>query len=322
MKFTRVIRLHIGVCLSHAALSNTIARFSVMSADDVIMVFSSLYWLTGVIFLIGGTLIGAKRIITTQPSTPELQFRMIEKYKVTYLMNSPFQTTLFAKHDSIQTTNLSSLKYYFTGGSRIPQDIPMLITKHLRNGKVHVAYGLSEIGGVASADFPVPRGLDTAGQLINGMQAKIVDDNGNRLGPGQNGEVCLKGSHKFLGYYRNKTATDDLFDAEGFLLTGDIAHFDDTGYLYIVDRKREMLKYRGCQLAPSYIESHLMKSPLIKSVCVVGIPHDDDGDLVAAAIIRNPGAKITEETVHKMIDGNFYFFLTISVGFLHKFAIS
>lgn len=275
-----------------------------MTADDVLMVFSSLYWLTGVICLIGGTLTGAKRIITTQPSSPELQFRLIPQYKVTYVMNSPFQTTLFAKHNAIKTTDLSSLKYYFAGGSRIPQDVPVQINKYLRNGNVHIAYGLSEIGGVASADFPVPHGQDTAGQLISGMQVKIVDDNGNRLGVGQNGEVCLKGSYKFLGYYRNKTATDELFDSEGFLLTGDIAYFDKKGYLYIVDRKREMLKYRGCQLAPSYIESHLMKSPLIKSVCVVGIPHDVDGDLVAAAIIRSPDAKLDEKMVHKMIDGN------------------
>lgn len=254
-------------------------------------------------FLIAGAITGAKRVITTQPSSPELQFRIIEQYKVTTIMNSPFQTTLFVKSDSIKTANLSSVKHYFTGGGKIPQDVVKQIAKHLPNGKVNIAYGLSEVAGVATADFPEPHGHDTAGQLISGMHAKIVDDNGDRCGVGIDGEVCLKGSHKFLGYYKNQAANDELFDKEGFLVTGDIAHFDEDGYLYIVDRKREMLKYRGSQLSPSYIEAHLIKSPLIESVCVCGIWDDVDGDLVAACIVRDANRKLDEDMVHKMIDG-------------------
>lgn len=266
--------------------------------------FSSLYWLTGLIYLLAGTESGAKRLITTEPFSPQLQFRLIERYKVTYLLNSPYQLTLFQKSDLIKTANLSSLKYFFTGGSRIPPEVPLQINKYLPNGNVHVVFGMSEIAGLAAADFPKVSGRDTIGQLISGMTVKIVDDDGNRCGINVDGELCLKGSQQFLGYYKNEEANAGLFDGEGFLLTGDVAHFDSDGYLYIVDRKKELLKYRNAQISPSNLEAHLIKSPLIKSVCIVGVPDDVDGDLAAACIVRNEGDQIDEEIVHKMINGN------------------
>lgn len=254
-------------------------------------------------FLIAGTVNGVKRIITTEPYTPQLQCRLIEQYRVTYIMNSPYQTTSFLKCDLIKSANLSSLKYYFTGGSKIPHDVPVQINKYLPNGNVHVAFGMSEIAGVAAADFPTFSGRDTVGRLISGMCAKIIDDNGNRCGINVDGELCLKGSHQFLGYYKNQQANDELFDDEGFLLTGDIGHFDEDGYLYIVDRKKEMLKYRNAQISPSSLEAHLIKTPMIKAVCITGIPDDVDGDLAAACIVRSSGVDIDEAIVHQMIDG-------------------
>lgn len=278
-------------------------RYAVLNSDDVILCYSSLYWITGLTFLLGGTLVGAKRIITTQSPSLELQFRMIEQYKVSCYFNSPYQSTLFSKSELIKSANLSSIKNYFIGGGRIPQEVPIQINTYLRNGSVHIVYGLSEVTCFATADFPGSRGQDTVGQLISGLRVKIVDDDGNRCGVGVNGEICMKGLYRVLGYYNNEAATVELFDAEGFVQTGDIGHFDQDGYLYIVDRKKEMLKFRGYQVAPSYIEGHLMKSPLIKSVGVVGIPDDTDGDLIAACVVRN--GTIDEETVHKMIDGEY-----------------
>lgn len=274
-----------------------------MASDDVLLCFSSLYWLTGLVFLIAGTVNGVKRIITTQPFSPELQFRLIEQYRVTYIMNSPYQLTMSLKCDRIATTDLSSMKHYFTGGSKIPLAVPVQINRYLPNGHVHIVFGMSEIAGVAAADFPRFSGRDTIGQLISGLRVKIIDDNGSRCGVDVNGEICFKGSHKFLGYFDSPAANGALFDSEGFLLTGDIGHFDADGFLYVVDRKKEMLKFRNAQISPSHLEAHLIKSPAINAVCIAGIPDDVDGDLVAACIVRCPGADIDEAAVQKMIDG-------------------
>lgn len=295
-----------GVCLSHAALNDANIRYGQINSDDVVQCFSTLYWITGVLILITSTLHGAKRVITTQPPSAELQFRLIEKHRITYILNSPYMTTMFSKCDLLKSTDLSSLRIYLTGGSRIPKDIPNQINKYLPNGYVNVAYGMSEMTIIIAADFPVPRGGDTVGRLSRGLRAKIVDDAGERLGIGESGEICLLASHQPLGYYNNAAGNSELFDDEGFILTGDIGHFDADGYLYIIDRKKEILKFRCTQISPSSLEAHLIMSPLIKAVCITGIPHDVDGDLVAACVVRNPGADIDEPMVHQMIDGTLF----------------
>lgn len=259
------------------------------------------------LILITSTLHGAKRVITTQPPCAELQFQMIEKYRITYILNSPYLTTMFAKSDLLKSADLSSVRIYLTGGSRIPEDIPIQINKYLPNGFVNVAYGMSEMTILIATDYPVPRGRNTVGQLSDGLRAKIIDDNGERLGVGELGEICLMASHKPLGYYNNEAADRELFDDEGFVLTGDTGHFDADGYLYISDRKKEILKFRCNQITPSSLKAHLITSPLIEAVCIVGIPHDVDGDLVAACVVRGPGANIVETMIHEMIDGKYCF---------------
>lgn len=274
-----------------------------MGADDVLLCYSSLYWLSGVYFLVGGTVAGALRPITTQFPLTALQFEMIAKYKVTYMMNSPFQMAVFAKSDMLRTADMSSVKYYVTGGGRVSTDVIATVNKYLPNGKVFMLYGLSETCAVGASDYPEPSVADSVGHLISGVVAKIVDESGNRCGIGEDGQLCLKTGHTMLGYYKNQEANDELFDGEGFLLTGDIARFDKDGNLFIVDRMREMLKWRGCQVAPSYVEAQLMKSPLIRLACVIGVPHNVDGDLLAACVIRNPGVTLDEKQVYDMIDG-------------------
>lgn len=133
---------------------------------------------------------------------------------------------------------------------------------------------------------------------------KIVDDDGNRCGVNVDGEICLKTTYKFIGYYNNREATEELFDKEGFLKTGDIGHFDEDGDLFIVDRKKDLLKYCNFQISPSEIDSYLIESPAIKSACVVGIPDPLVTDLPAAVVVRADGSNITEEEICNMVAGN------------------
>lgn len=249
----------IGVCLSHAALLEMMAQLNVCNASDVMLCFSSIYWLSGVIVLIKGTLSGSTRIITTEIFSPELQLRLIEKYKVTFALNSPYQLNLLIANDSFPKMDLSSLKIQLIGGAKAPIYLINRLCHHLPNGKVLVAYGMSEIAGYISVhqyDGTIEK--ETVGKLASGSCVKIVDDHGNRCGINVNGEICMKVNYKFFGYYGNQKATDDLFDGEGFISSGDIGHFDDQGYLYIVDRKKDLLKYCNYQISPTEIDAFLI----------------------------------------------------------------
>lgn len=296
---------NIGVCLSHAALLDAMTSFNVNTCSDVMLCFSSLYWLSGLVVLLKGTLSGATRIITTEIFSPELQLHMIEQYKVTFTLNAPHQIVLMMKNDHFNKTDLSSLKFLLVGGSKVPLHLKTDVSYHLPSGYVHVGYGMSEIAGVASIDFPTKNDKDTVGQLVGGIRVKIIDEHGNRCGVNVDGEICIKTTYKFLGYYGNQQANDEIFDEEGFIVTGDIGHFDEEGYLYVIDRKKDLLKYCGFQISPSEIDAYLIESSHIKLACVVGIP-DTMGDLPAAVIVRTEGSEISEEEIFDMVAGNIF----------------
>lgn len=136
-----IIYNDIGVCLSHAAILDSMSQFNVNKASDVFLNFSSLYWLSGVIVLLKGTLTGATRVITTEPFSPELQLRLIEKYKVTFTLNAPHHIILMMKSDQFSKTDLSSLRLMMVGGSKVPFHVQTEMSYHLPNGNVYVGYG-------------------------------------------------------------------------------------------------------------------------------------------------------------------------------------
>lgn len=253
--------------------------------------------------MLTGTLFGATRIITNQVFTPELYLRLIEQYKATSAFNAPYQIGLILNHPNLPTANLTSLKYQFIGGSKVPFHLKTDLNRHLPNGRVHVVFGLSESGGFLTIDNPASDDKDTIGRLcIGGSCAKVIDDDGNRCGIDTEGELCFEVPYKFVGYFGNKQATDEMIDAEGFIKTGDIGRFNEFGDLYHTGRKKELLKYCNFQIAPSEIDAYLTESPDIESACVAGIP-DAMGDLPAAAIVRANGSNITEIDVETLVAG-------------------
>lgn len=122
-----------------------------------------------------------------------------------------------------------------------------------------------------------------------------------------NGELCIRADFKFLGYFNNPEATWEVFDEDGFILAGDIGHFDDNGNLFITGRKKEFVRYYDYWMNPTEIEAFLMKSPNIKSVCIVGIP-DQMGDLLTAVVVRDNVRNISKKEIFDLVSGNVTFF--------------
>lgn len=178
------------------------------------------------------------------------------------------------------------------------------MSKYLPNGQVNIAYGLSELGALASVHLPF-MGRDSVGKLTCNMKVKIVDENGHKCDIGEDGEVRIKSKYRFLGYYGNEAATKQAIDSEGFLLTGDIGHFDEEGFLYVTDRKKDMLKYCNSQISPSEIESFLVRIPSIHSACVVGISDISSNDLPAAVIVKDDIGQTTENEIDKSVCGKY-----------------
>lgn len=154
-----------------------------------------------------------------------------------------------AKCDKIRETDLSSVKYYLIGGRNVAPDVVDKMNNFLSNGQVVVGYGITGIGFVTLNRTKSSKSSDSCGSLKHNLEAKIIGPCGNRLNIGENGELCVKSPSKLLGFYKNPAATQELFDDEGFVLTGDIGHFDNVGYLHLVERKHDNSKLNSEQTA-------------------------------------------------------------------------
>lgn len=275
--------------------------YRTLETNDVMFCFSSLYWLSGFGTLIATTIRGATRIITTESFSPELLLRIVEKYKVTVVLSSPTYVALLLQNERLRQSSLSSIKRYWCGGSFVAKELCEELNKYLINGTIQVAYGMTEIAGILTLNNS-KHNLRSVGKLGLNSKVKIIDDNGQQCGVNETGEICCMPLFPFLGYYGDEENTKQILDEEGWIHTGDAGYFDPDGFLYIVDRKKDILKYMNYQISPTEIESIILNCAGVSNVCVVGVPDLVRIDLPAAVIVRsNLGPKITSEEIQQIV---------------------
>jgi acyl-coenzyme A synthetase/AMP-(fatty) acid ligase len=268
--------------------------------NEKLLCFSSLYWLSGFVTLMLGPIYGYTKVITRQSYNPELMAEIIEKYKITSLFSPPSQMNGLCKLLQRQAVDLSSVKMYLCGGSAVSPSLQQEMLSHIPDAQIIVGYGMSELCPIAfSLRF---RREGAVGYVSPRIEVKIVDDAGNALETGMVGEIYIRGEYQFLGYYNNDQANEDIMAEDGWLRSGDIGRFDDDGFLYFVDRKKDIIKNKNYQISPSELEDVIRVIPGIKEVCVVGIEAIDT-DLPAALIVKSEGSDLTEEEVVKIVDG-------------------
>lgn len=252
--------------------------------------------------LLMGTICGGTRVITTEEFSPQMQLRIIEEYKATIVENQSFYLLEMLKSELLPKADLASVKSLFAGGFKVPDSIMQEFNEFLPNGSVCNAYGITEIGYNIAIDYPHFTGK--GGRITNGFSVKIVDEQNNSCGADIVGEICIKGRSQFMGYYKNQQLTSDAFDSDGYFKSGDIGRVDQNGYLYIVDRKKNVISYHNDWVFPADIEEVLLKSEQIKFVCVVGVPYDEILEIPAAVVVRSNGTNISEQEICKMVEGN------------------
>lgn len=222
-------------------------------------------------------------------------------------MSASHFIVLALKCEQFYRTNLSSIRVLMCGGSKLSTDTALEMKLFLKNGSIYSVYGMSEAAGCITVGIVNSEEDTSVGRLVFGTKAKIIDDDGNCLRINECGELCTMTQYKFLGYFGNDEATNNAIDEDGFLKTGDIGYFDKDGNLYLVDRKKDMLKYCSSQISPTELEQYLIKCPSIKAVCVVGIPDETVGDLPAAVIVQNEDkTPITHGEIKQMITGSIH----------------
>lgn len=234
----------------------------------------------------------------------ELFLRLIQEHRCQKLWVVPPVGIALAKHPMVDNFDLSSLSQIMTAAAPMGADMTEAIRARL-GCHVFQGYGMTELSPVSHFSTVARQRPGAAGVTVPGTEARIRDPNtGTDLGPGQEGELLVRGPQVMKGYLNNPKATADTIDAEGWLHTGDIAAIDEDGYLFIRDRLKELIKVKGFQVAPAEVEAALLTHPSIRDVAVIGIPDDEAGEVPMAFVVPEARAEVTLAMIQQYLTGH------------------
>ena len=221
---------------------------------------------------------------------------LIDRYRVTTSSGTPFHLSGIAEAADANGQDLSSLRNYIVGAAPVP---PSLVERCLAQGlAVYHCYGSSEHPTVTSgtAEDPLDKQLNTEGRAIPGSEMRFVDDDGNEVGEGEDGEICTRGAELFIGYL-DATLNEAAFLPGGWYRTGDIGRLDADGYLLITDRKKDIIIRGGENISSKEVENVLLGHPTVAEVAVVAAPDDRMGEVVRACVVLRAGETLTLDDV-------------------------
>jgi acyl-CoA synthetase len=235
-------------------------------------------------------------IVAMDQWNAEKAAELIDRFKVTTSSGTPYHLSGIVEAADAGGHDLSSLRNYIVGAAPVP---PSLVERCLAQGlAVYHCYGSSEHPTVTSgtAHDPLAKQLHTEGRVIAGSEMRFVDDDGNDVGEGKDGEICTRGPELFIGYF------DDALNAAAFLpggwyRTGDIGRLDADGYLLITDRKKDIIIRGGENISSKEVEGVLLRHPAVADVAVVAAPDERMGEVVRACVVLRAGETLTLEDI-------------------------
>jgi fatty-acyl-CoA synthase len=263
------------------------------TADDRLWLAVSLFWSFACANALFATLTHGGTVVLQHDFEPAEALRLIEAERCTVFYGTPNMALALAQHPDRAARDLSSLRCGATIGT--PEQLRLVV--ELGVTQISNVYGLTEAYGnsaVCDAEDPLELRLTTCGQPLPGVTVKIVDpETREPAAPGAVGEIALKG-RLMPGYLDDPERTAEAFDAEGFLLTGDLGFLDEGGRLRFRGRLKEMVKTGGINVAPAEIEEVLSSHPAVELAIVTGLPDATLDEALAAAIVLRPGATVSE----------------------------
>jgi len=222
----------------------------------------------------------------------EAALDLLERHAVTVFIGVPTMYVALLNAESAARRDLSALRLCVSGGAAIPVEILRGFEERF-GARVLEGYGLSETSPVASFNHVErPSKPGSIGTPIWGTEMRVADDAGVTLPPGEVGEILIRGHHVMAGYHNRLEETAAAIDADGWLHTGDMARMDEDGYFFIVDRKKDLIIRGGYNVYPREVEEVLYEHPAVMEAAVVGVPHAELGEEVAAAVVARPGETI------------------------------
>nr|6ABH_A Chain A, Red-bioluminescence eliciting luciferase [Phrixothrix hirtus]6ABH_B Chain B, Red-bioluminescence eliciting luciferase [Phrixothrix hirtus]6ABH_C Chain C, Red-bioluminescence eliciting luciferase [Phrixothrix hirtus]6ABH_D Chain D, Red-bioluminescence eliciting luciferase [Phrixothrix hirtus]6ABH_E Chain E, Red-bioluminescence eliciting luciferase [Phrixothrix hirtus]6ABH_F Chain F, Red-bioluminescence eliciting luciferase [Phrixothrix hirtus]6ABH_G Chain G, Red-bioluminescence eli len=297
-----------GVVISHRSITIRFVHSSDpiygtrIAPDTSILAIAPFHHAFGLFTALAYFPVGLK-IVMVKKFEGEFFLKTIQNYKIASIVVPPPIMVYLAKSPLVDEYNLSSLTEIACGGSPLGRDIADKVAKRLKVHGILQGYGLTETCSaliLSPNDRELKKGA--IGTPMPYVQVKVIDINtGKALGPREKGEICFKSQMLMKGYHNNPQATRDALDKDGWLHTGDLGYYDEDRFIYVVDRLKELIKYKGYQVAPAELENLLLQHPNISDAGVIGIPDEFAGQLPSACVVLEPGKTMTEKEVQDYI---------------------
>ncbi|MGW2778277.1 4-coumarate--CoA ligase family protein [Streptomyces olivaceoviridis] len=287
-----------GVMLTHRQIATNLAQLEPAvpaGPGDRILAVLPFFHIYGLTALMNAPLRKGATVVVLPRFELETFLAAIEQHRITGLYVAPPIVLALAQHPAVSRYDLSSLKYVISAAAPLDARLAVACAERLGLPPIGQAYGMTELSPgthVVPLDRLREAPAGTVGRLVAGTEMRIVslDDPGEDLGTGEPGEILIRGPQVMKGYLGRPDATAAMIDADGWLRTGDIGYVDAGGWLFVVDRVKELIKYKGFQVAPAELEALLLTHPDIADAAVIGAYDEEGNEVPHAFVVRAPTA--------------------------------
>jgi 4-coumarate--CoA ligase len=295
-----------GVMLTHKNLVANIAQTlgAIPSApDERLMAVLPFFHIYGMQCMMNCGLRAGATVITLPRFDLEQFLRAHQDYRITRSFVAPPIVLALARHPLVDSFDLSQLRLVNSGAAPLKAELAAECSKRL-GCEVVQGYGMTELSPVSHLTPPGWFRPGSVGVTAPVTQTRIADPVTEAdLGTGEEGEVWVRGPQVMAGYLNNPQATAATVDADGWLRTGDLGYMDADGHLYVVDRLKELIKYKGFQVPPAELEAVLLRHPDVADAAVIGLPDDEAGEIPVGYVVLRPGATASPEEIMRFVAG-------------------
>ena len=303
-----------GVMLTHHNLVANVAQalaITTVAQGEVVVAVLPFFHIYGMQVLMNLGFRAGATVVTMPRFDLEEFLRIHQDYRVTRSFVAPPIVVALAKHPLVDQYDMASVQQVFSGAAPLSAELAAEVNARL-GCEVVQGYGMTELSPVSHITPPDGFKPGSVGVTAPNTETRIVDpETGNDLAYDDDGEVWIRGPQVMKGYLNNPIATESTIDADGWLHTGDIGHIDHDGHLYIVDRLKELIKYKGFQVPPAELEAILLTHPAVADAAVIGLPDEDAGEVPAGYVVLKAGQTASSEEICEFVAGQVAHFKAI-----------
>jgi long-chain acyl-CoA synthetase len=285
--------------LTHGNLLSNLEQVQAMpsrhqTSDDVVFGVLPLFHIFGLNVVLGLTLLTGARVLLVERFDPVSAIEAIQRHGVTIITGPPTMWGAWASLPGADPQSFGAVRIAVSGAARLPVETAQLFEDrfdvHLEEG-----YGLTEASPVVTSATGTEAPWGSIGAPLPGLEVRLVEADGDDALVGDAGELWVRGPNVFVGYLDDAEATAAALTSDGWLRTGDIAVVNDDGYLFLVDRAKDLIIVSGFNVYPAEVEEVLLEHPAVQACAVIGVAHPYSGEAVKAYVVLEPGASAEED---------------------------